>query len=162
MKIYEIDQAIEGLMSQVDEETGEILFDPEKLEELQMERDQKVENLGLFIKNASSDVKALRDEEKALADRRKVLEKRVERAKEYLEFVLKGEKFQTTRVVISYRTSTRVDVDEKFLAWAKKKAKNLLRIKEPEADKVAIGALLKSGEKVPHACLVSETSMTIK
>ena len=162
MKIYEIDQAIESLMNQVDEETGEILFDPEKLEELQMEKDTKIENLACFIKNASSDIKALRDEEKALAERRKSLENRVDRAREYLSFVLKGEKFSTPKVAISYRTSTKVETDPEFIAWAKENWKDLLRIKEPEADKVAIGALLKSGQDVPHACLVSETSMTIK
>jgi len=162
MKIYEIDQQIEALMNQVDEETGEILFDPEKLEELQMERDQKVENIACFIKNAASDIKALRDEEKALAERRKVLENRAERARNYLEFVLKGEKFQSAKVAVSYRTSTKVEVDNDFIAWAKDNWKDLLRVKEPEADKVAIGALLKSGEKIPHAELVKETSMTIK
>ena len=45
MKIYEIENAISDLLSQVDEETGEILFDPEQLEALQMERDGKIENL---------------------------------------------------------------------------------------------------------------------
>ena len=88
-----------------------------------------------MIKNLVAEAKAIREEEKALAERRKVLENRAERARNYLEFVLKGDKFQSAKVAVSYRTSTKVDVDDGFIAWAKKKAKNLLRVKEPEVDK---------------------------
>lgn len=162
MKIYEIDREIENLMNQVDEETGEVLFDPEKLEELEMQKEQKIENLALLIKNKSSDIRELREEEKKLAERRRVIENQVERARQYLEFVLKGEKFQTAKVAVSYRKSTKVQVDGDFLLWAQENREDLLRYKDPEPDKTALTALLKGGEEIPHAELVTETSMTIK
>ena len=58
MKLYEIDNAI---MDCVDMETGEII-DVERLSALQMERDQKIEGIGCWIKNLLSDAKALKEE----------------------------------------------------------------------------------------------------
>lgn len=163
MKIYEIDKEIDSLLTDaVDPETGELLFSPEKLEELQMERDRKVENLALAVKNLAAEAKAIREEENALAARRKVLENRAKRAEEYLSFVLKGEKFQTPRVAVSYRTTQKVVPDAGFLAWAKRRGKRFLRVKEPEADKVAILAAIKNGETVPHTALVEEEKMILK
>ena len=55
--LYEINQAI---MDCVDEETGEIV-DIEKLNDLHMQFDDKVENIACFIKNLLSDAKAIKD-----------------------------------------------------------------------------------------------------
>lgn len=163
MKLYEIDREIESLLSDaIDPETGEVLFLPEKLEELQMEKERKTENLALAVKNLTAEGRAIREEEIALAERRKSLEKRAERAREYLEFILQGEKFRTAKVAVSWRSSKRVTVDEGFLAWAKRRGKRFLRLKDPEPDKTAIREALQSGEKVPHAAMVEETNMQIK
>lgn len=162
MKIYEIDQAIEDLIANsIDEETGEVLFDPEVLEQLQMERERKIENLALFIKNATAEAKAIKDERDALGKRYESLQKRIASAKEYLEFVLHGEKFHTARVAITYRKSTSVDLDDQFLDWAKENWSDLLRTKV-EPDKKLIGEHLKSGEEIPHAQIVTNTTLSIK
>ena len=162
MKIYEIDKEIEALLNEIDEETGEILFDPGKLESLQMERDRKVENLALAVKNLTAEAAAIKAEKDALYERQKAAERDAERAKKYLEFVLNGEKFETARVAVSYRSSSRLEVDEGFIAWAKRKAKNLLTAKEPEPNKTAIKEMLKKGEKVPHVQMVTVQNMQIK
>ena len=163
MKLYEINYAIDGLLNDaVDPETGEILFDPEELDKLQLEREVKLESLALAVKNLTAEGRAIREEEIALAERRKSLEKRAERAREYLEFILQGEKFRTAKVAVSWRSSKRVTVDEGFLAWAKRRGKRFLRMKDPEPDKTAIREALQSGEKIPHAAMVEETNMQIK
>ena len=162
MKIYEIDKEIEALLSDVDEETGEILFDTDKLEALQMERDRKVENLALAVKNLTAEAAAIKAERDALYERQKAAEREAERAKNYLEFVLNGEGFKTARVAVSYRNSTRLEVDDSFIAWAKRKAKNLLTIKEPEPNKTAIKEMLKRNENVPHVKMVTVQNMQIK
>jgi hypothetical protein len=162
MKIYEIDKEIEALLNEIDEETGEILFDPEKLDALQMERDRKVENLALAVKNLTAEAAAIKAEKDALYERQKATERDAERAKKYLEFVLNGEKFETARVAVSYRSSSRLEVDEGFIAWAKRKAKSLLTIREPEPNKTAIKEALKKGEKVPHVQMVTAQNMQIK
>lgn len=162
MKIYEIDKEIEALLSEVDEETGEILFDPEKIEALQMERDRKVENLALAVKNLTAEATAIKTERDALYERQKQTEREADRAKKYLEYVLHGDPFKTSRVAVSYRSSSRLEVDEGFIAWAKRKAKNLLTIKEPEPNKTAIKEMLKRNEKVPHVQIVTVQNMQIK
>lgn len=161
MRIYDIDQAIDALLNDVDPETGEILFDPDKLNELQMEKDRKVENLALYIKNTSAEAKAIAVEEQTLEARRKTLERAVDRAKDYLIFVLQGEKFTTPRVAISYRKSTKLELEDSFFEWANEHP-DYLRQKAPEANKTAITAALKSGEAIPGAVLVENHSMVIK
>lgn len=163
MTIYEIDQQIQTLIdTSVDSETGELLFDPETLEALQMERDKKVENLALAYKNMQAEVKAIKDEETNLAQRRKALEAKADRAKEYLEYVLAGEKFKTARVVVGYRKSTKLELADGFTEWAAKNAPDFLRYKDPEPDKAAITAAIKNGAKVQGAALVENTTITVK
>lgn len=163
MTLYEIDKSIEQLVNAVDPETGELLVDNDALDALMMERDGKIENIACFIKNLTADAKALKDEEAALAERRKAAEKKAERLKDYLTYVLGGEKFQTVKCAVSFRKSQTVEIDEGFTAWAEKTGNdNLLRYKVPEANKVAIKALLAQGADIPCARLTQNTSITIK
>lgn len=163
MIIYEIDREIEALLNEgVDPETGELMFDAEKLESLQMARDAKIENLALAVKNLTAEADAIKAEKNALAERQKAAEKAADRAKKYLEFVLQGDSFKTARVAVSYRSSQRLEVDEQFIAWAKRRCKDLLTYKEPEPNKAAIKEALKRNEKVPHVQMVTVQNMQIK
>lgn len=160
MKLYEINAQLEALLEQVDQETGELCCDLEQLEALAMARDEKLENLALYIKNADAEAKAIRDEEKALADRRRSLENRAGRAREFLELQLRGEKFTTPRVAVSWRKSEAVEIGMGFFATDANE--RFLRYRDPEADKAAVRAALKAGETVPGAELVTRQSMQIK
>lgn len=162
MTLYEIDAGIQELLSEVDPETGELITDYEALDALLMERETKIENIVLFIKNLSSDVRELKAEEAALAERRKKAEKKVERLREYISHALGGERFQTPRCCVSFRKSTALELGEGFTEWAKEHAATLLRYKEPEPDKTAIKAALAGGAEIPDAKLVQNTTMTIK
>lgn len=162
MTLYEIDAGIQELLSEVDPETGELITDYEALDALLMERETKIENIVLFIKNLSSDVRELKAEEAALAERRKKAEKNAERLREYVSHALGGEKFQTPRCCVSFRKSTALELGEGFTEWAKEHADTLLRYKEPEPDKTAIKAALAGGAEIPDAKLVQNTTMTIK
>lgn len=162
MKIYEIENAISDLLARVDEETGEILFDPAQLEALQMERDGKIENLALAWKNLTAEAKAIKAEEESLAKRRKAAENAAERAKSYLEFVLNGEQFKSPKVAVRYRKSESVEPAPGFIDWALANDDSLIRYKEPEADRTAIKKAMKDGKEIPFVTLVTKTSMTIK
>lgn len=162
MTLYEIDAGIQELLSEVDPETGELITDYEALDALLMERETKIENIVLFIKNLSSDVRELKAEEAALAERRKKAEKKAERLREYVSHALGGERFQTPRCCVSFRKSTALELGEGFTEWAKEHADTLLRYKEPEPDKTAIKAALAGGAEIPEAKLVQNTTMTIK
>lgn len=162
MTLYEIDEEIQELLSEVDPETGELITDYAALDALLMEREAKIENIVLFIKNLSSDVRELKAEEAALAERRKKAEKKAERLREYVSHALGGERFQTPRCCVSFRKSTALELGEGFTEWAKEHASTLLRYKEPEPDKTAIQAALAGGAEIPNAKLVQNTTMTIK
>lgn len=152
--LYEINQEI---LNCVDLETGEIL-DEQAFEALQMERNEKLENIALWVKNLTSEAEALKAEEKAFAERRKAAEKKAESLKRYLDSALKGQKFNTTKVAISYRKSTSVDVlDVEKLPEAYRKT-----VTTVSADKVAISSALKAGELVDGATLVEKNNISIK
>lgn len=161
MKLYEINAALEELLNQVDPETGELMCDFDALEELNLAREEKLENLACYIKNLSAEAAAIKAEEENLAARRKTLETSAKSAKEYLASQLNGEKFETARVKIGWRKSSAVQLDDSFLAWAMENDK-FLRYKDPEPDKKAITDALKAGETVPGAELVTNYSMSIK
>lgn len=158
MNIYEIDNE---MLSLIDEETGEIK-DYEAFEELQMQREEKIENTALWYKNLVAESKAIREEEKALAKRRKSLENKAESLKNFVNRTLQGNKFSTSKVAISYRKSTAVEVDDKFIDYAMKNNNDLLTFKRPEPNKTVIKGMLQGGFDIPHAELVERNNMSIK
>ena len=158
MNIYEIDNA---MFSLIDEETGE-LKDYEAFEELQMQKEEKIENTALWYKNLVAESKAIREEEKALAERRKSLENKAENLKNFINRTLDGNKFSTSKVAISYRKSTAVEVDDEFIDYAMKNNNDLLTFKRPEPNKTVIKGMLQGGFDIPHAELVERNNMSIK
>ena len=156
MNIYEIDNA---MFSLIDEETGEIK-DYEAFEELQIQKEEKFENTALWYKNLVAESKAIK--EKALAERRKSLEHRAESLKNFVNQALQGNKFSTSKVAISYRKSTAVEVDDEFIDYAMKNNSDLLTYKQPEPNKTAIKEILQGGFDIPHAKLTVRNNMSIK
>lgn len=152
--LYEIDQ---GIIECLDMETGEII-DPERLESLQMERDQKIEGVALWVKNLLSDAEAIKAEREALADREVKCRKKADSLKVWLEKALEGQKFSTAKCAVSFRKSETVEVADIALIPAE-----LLRVKTTvEANKAAIKALLKEGRDVVGCCLVENQNIQIK
>lgn len=153
MKLYEIDQAI---MDCIDMETGEVINE-ELLNDLQMERDEKIENVVLWIKELKAEAEALKAEKMAFAERQKVAENKMESLKKWLAYALNGEKFKTVRASVTFRTTDKVEIADIY-----KLDENYLRYKEPEADKEAIKKAIKAGQEVAGATLVPSTSVIIK
>lgn len=156
MSIYDIDAAIVQL---IDMETGEI-SDEQAFDALQMERDTKVENIGLYYKDCLAEAKAIKDEEAALAARRKTVENKAERLKNLLVYALHGEKFSTPRLKVSYRKSQTVELADGFTAWAEKNAPDLLTYSEPKPSKTAVKEAIKAGS-VPDDLATIETHENI-
>lgn len=166
MTLYEIDRAIaEALVECVDIETGEIILDLEAVEALQMEREAKIENIALYVKNLAAEAAAIREEEKNLADRRKAKEAKAERLKNYLTETLGGSAFETARVKCSFRKSTAVNItDNVTLLWYLKSMSldKCVKHKDPEVVKSEVAKLLKDGRDIPGAVLEERNNMTIK
>ena len=133
MKLYEINGELEKL---IDSETGEI-SNIEAFEQLSMERETKLENIALWIKNLESDATAIRAEEKALAERRRNMENRADGLRDYLAVMLgDGEKFETPRVKLSWRKSSAVTIlipEADFVRYAQGKRDELLNYSDRQS-----------------------------
>lgn len=158
MSIYEIDDSI---LSLVDMETGEI-EDEKRYDELQMERTQKVENIGLLLKNTVAEAKAIKEEEQALSARRKTEENKAERLKNLLAYALHGEKFSTPKLKVSYRKSRVVNIDPQFIEWAESNADDLLTYSEPKVNKTAVRDAIDSGRDIKFATIETKQNMQVK
>lgn len=152
--LYEINQAI---LECIDMETGE-LIDPERLEQLTMEKDQKIENVACWIKNLTAEAAAYKAEKTAFAEREAQALKKADTLKKWLSDALAGQKFSTAKCAVSFRKSEAVMVDDVNLIPAE-----MLRIKTTyEPDKTAIKNAIKSGREINGCMLVENTNIQIK
>lgn len=159
--LYEIDQAI---LDCIDGETGEII-DAEKLNELMIERDVKIENVALWIKNLLSDADAFKAEKDAFAEREKAARNKAENLKQWLGAALDGQKFSTSKVQVSFRKSEAVKIEDenRFVDWAwNNERDDLLTYKDPTPNKTAIKQLLKSGKTLDGVSIIENQNIQIK
>lgn len=153
MNLFEIEREI---MSCVDMETGEII-DTEKLDQLAMERDKKIENVACWIKNLSAEAAALKEQKQVFADRQKAAEGKMESLKKYLASYLNGQKFSTEKIAISFRKTSSVNVTDMTLV-----PEEYLKYAEPTINKTAVKDAIKAGLVVPGAEITEGQSISIK
>ena len=152
--LYEINQAI---LDTIDLETGEIV-DTAAFDQLQMERDEKIENIALYIKNLRSESESLKAEAKVFTERQKRAENKADSLTKYLDSVLNGKKFKSVRAEVSYRKSTALNVDETKLS-----AKWMREVPATHVvDKVEITKAIKAGENIEGAELIERNNISIK
>ena len=155
--LYELTAQLENFELEVDEETGEIT-NLDELDALQMERDEKIENIALWIKNLTADAAAIKAEAQNLTKRQKAAENKAQRLKDYLAMNLAGQKFKTPKVSISYRTVEAVEITNEDAL-----PEEFMTVKTIWApNKVYIRDELKAGGEVEGAELVKRTSIQIK
>ena len=156
MTLYEINEQIQKAIELgFDPETGEIL-DEAALEQLQLDRDEKIENICLFIKDLKAEAAALDAEKKNLDARASVAKKKSDSLSRYLQAMLDGEKFKTARCSISYRKTSAVIVDDE-----NELPELCVRIRK-EPNKTAIKDYINAGVSVPGAHIEDRQSMIIK
>lgn len=145
----------------VDEETGEITFKEDALNDLDLEFNQKVDNIACYIKDIESLNQAIKDEKKALDERLKVNDRKVENLKKYVSSSLKMRdmnKLETARNKITFRKSKSVNViNESLLAdeyFTEKITKTV--------NKTAIKKAIESGLTVDGAEIKENRNVVIK
>lgn len=161
--LYEIDAAI---LACVDQETGEIL-DAEKLDALQMEREQKLEGVTLWIKDLKAEAEAVKAEADKLNARKKSLENKIDGLKQWLLFALDGGRLQTPRCKVYLTHNQRLTVADEpglveYLMNSLTYREQFLRFKEPELKKDDIKKALKEGTIIPGAALEETEAVVIK
>lgn len=152
--LYEINQE---LLNCIDIETGEIV-DTEKFDSLQIERNEKLENVALWYKNLLSEAAAYKAEKDAFAEKQKRAENKADSLKKYLDNALHGSKFETVKVNISYRKSTSVEViDQEVIP-----EQYLRTVTTVSPDKTEIAKALKVGEAIAGVELKENQNIQIK
>jgi len=153
MTLYDIKQE---LIDCTDTDTGEII-DVARFESLQMEANEKIENVALWHKNLLADAEAYKQEKEVFAQREKVAKNKAESLKRYLNDALAGKNFETTRVKITWRKSTALEYD-----GVTKVPDEYLKTKEPELDKTAITQAIKDGTKLEGFTLKENKNIQVK
>lgn len=163
MNLYQINEQIENFEFVFDEETGEVM-NMGMLDELKLAREDKIENIALYIKNLKSFNEALDNEIKTLQERKKAKQSKIENLSKYLENILKGEKFERTNCIISFRKSTSVKVEDEFIEYAKQHGLvSLYKIETKEsANKANIKKFIKENKELPFVEIVEKKNIQIK
>ena len=164
--LYKIDDRIENIIVKMfesaDPETGEI--DPEivkELNDLQEARDEKLDNIGAFMKSLTAEINAIKDEISNLQKRVKAKENQYEWFKSYVTSdLLRNDqsKFESARVVFSFRKSTAVSIEDE----AKIPKKYFTKVVTEKLNRDEIGKILKAGQKVRGAELIERQNLQIK
>lgn len=163
MHLYEIDGRIAQVIENgfaLDGETGEV-FTSDELEELEASREQKLEAVGLFIKDLQAEVEAFKAEEKALADRRRAKENRLKELKEYASWSMQTHgdaKIDTPKVRLSFRRSKKTEIVDE----AKIPSEFKTTVETVKIDKTALGKALDSGQAIEGAKRVINQSLIVK
>lgn len=158
MNLYEINQAILAALTPDDD--GVLADDAmDKLSELMMVAEEKLENIGCLLKDWRAEADAIKAEADRLTERRKAIENRADRLRQYaadMMVAMGKSKLETARCVLSFRSSSAVDVlDESVIPDEYFKTKRDLQ-------KAEISKALKAGLTVPGAALVERANLQIK
>lgn len=161
-KLYELDQRINELIANsIDPETGEVSDGfIEKLDALNMERNEKIDNIMRLYKNLISDAAGWEAEEKRLSELKKSAKNRAESLKNYLSRYMEAgvEKFTSEHGKIGWRKSEKVVVqDVDTLPEEFKKVKV-----EVKADLISLKNALKEDRKIDGVSLEEHQNIQIK
>lgn len=166
MKLYELAIDYLALKQAIDEDEIPEECIADTLEAIGGEIEIKADNIACMLKNIEAEMTAIRAEEIKLATRRKIKERAYDRMKQYLSDTLQQmsiDKVETARNKISFRRSESVEIDnETFINWAQENRDDLLTYSAPTANKTEIKKLLKDGEEIVGAQLVSKQNIQIK
>ena len=154
--LFELNKAIADFELEVNED-GEVL-NIDELDALELEKKEKLENIGLWIRNLEAEKDAVSNQKKIFADREARLGKNIDSLKGYLTYALDGQKFSTDKVSVSFRKSESVHITDEHLI--DDKYMNVSVVKKP--DKKVIKDALKAGEEVKGAELIVKQNISVK
>lgn len=157
MNLYQIKEEIKNAVDEcIDMETGEII-NPELLDNLNEKLNIKRENIALYIKNLTCDSKAIDEEIKNLTARKKSINNKVDWLKQYLANDLQGNKFETAKVVVSFRKSKSVEINPDAEI-----PNEFLIQQQPKPDKAGLKKAIQSGAVINGVSIVEKSNISIK
>lgn len=160
MNLYQINEKIENAINEcIDMETGEIIH-PEKLEQLNIARNEKREGVALYIKNQLPEIEAIDKEIKALTARKKAKQSRIEWLKKSLLDDMTSNNlqvFETPRVAISFRRSEVLEVTS-----TDNIPPEFIVEQPPKIDKAGLKKEVKAGFTFDGVQLIKKQNIQIK
>ena len=172
MTLYEINEQFSAAMEMyesgvdevVDTETGEVKSLADVLAELNMSREEKIENTVRYIKNLRADSESARAEASNLVERADRFDKKAEQLEAYLLSQLGDcKKLETPLYTIKVRTtkSTCCPTDEEAIQRLPEGFWNIKTAVKVTPDKKAIKAALEKGEKLEGCSIVENKRLSI-
>lgn len=171
MTLYEINSKVMEILTlmEPDPETGLMPENWEelakRLDELGLQRQQKLEGVARYVMNVRSDISALKAEESRLAARRKVLENKEKSLLSYLDHACNAQKTDLGIATVCYRKSEKVVISDEVAArgfLADNHYSQCLRYIPAEISKSDLKELIKRGVEVPGASLKTGLSCSLR
>lgn len=172
MSLYKLDQTMKEVIENgftFDEETGEVLFTTDDIDELKMSIDEKINNIVGYIKDLeieAKNFKGISGEYKTRADSK---DKKAKKLREYLDNFMTNnnlEKKEVLNGIVSYKSSTSTNIyDEKALLKyieEHKELKDRYINTEITFSKTEIGKDLKANKEVAGAELKTNKNLQVK
>lgn len=159
MEMYE-----NGVDEVVDTETGEVKNLADVLAELNMSREQKIENTVRYIKNLRADSESARAEASNLIERADRFDKKAEQLESYLLSQLGDcKKLETPLYTLKVRVSksTCCPTDEEAIQRLPEGFWNIKTTVKVTPDKNAIKAALEKGQKLEGCSIVENKRLSI-
>ena len=143
-----------------DADTGEIIWSPDQLDELDVAMRDKAEACAVVLKEKRAFAQSVKDEIEELEKRYKTLRKQAERMENYmLDCVeLNGGAIETPKCRISARRAQALEI----LDESKVPAEYMRTKITKNPDKIAIKSALKAGEYVPGCALVENKHLQVR
>jgi hypothetical protein len=157
----ELENVISECRSYAEEHEGEITSElSDKLNNIQMERDEKIENVVMYYKNEDAMSASIQLEISALQKRANIHENNALWAKNWLSMLVeRGRKIEFSKGRISWRNTKHVEITD-----LSKIPDSLMRIipETKEPNKIALKEELQAGKIIEGAILVEEPKIQIK
>lgn len=157
-KLYEINEDIERILDQdgllelgegmvADTETGEVFSLVERLENLQIEKTQKIESVALYLDDVLTKTEQIDKKIAYLEGLKKSMKNQVERLHNYLLYATENKGIETENVSVKVRTSERLIIDNEGEIPSE-----FMAVKVTESpDKTAIKQAIKNGAEISFA-----------
>lgn len=161
MKIYQIPSQIRQVFdnAEIDEETGELIFDAKTFAEVCESAEAKIANCGRYIREQEHEIEAMKQASKDILERAKSKQNKIEWLKRATVASIQalGKPVEEADIRVSTRKSEAVEVDEEILGreW-------FFETVTYKPNKTALKHALKNGEPVEGASLVTNYSLSIK
>lgn len=154
MNLYEIDSRIREIATKAYFNNGRMSDDDVKeFVELHMEKEQKIENVALMIKNLKAENVAIKAEIDGFRARLKSNEGKITMLEKWLIEATECRKYQSAKCVVSFMVTHSVNITD----MDKIPSEYIREKTETVPDKNAIKLQLLSGETVPGAKLETNT-----